>query len=509
MFALDRCVALTKGNKKEYPHFCCYQYLSEPVLVLTVSKHANLLSLLLKEYRWDYWTVSSGPISFFVRSHNVSHDLMVRTRRSIHPKPTTTSDASFLPSLPRSFVSTDRYCTCFGTPERSQNPSAPRKTRRNMLLPWTMAPPSKRQRWSFFGMTALFTLGLLLLVIFSVRQEQNSMEYTTSNTDALVRKDYSETSTILQLPTHLEGCTIGEATVTEPQSSSTLKPFWVPSYPAADNGLFAPLVVALTGNVASYAKNYYASSPTLKKCFSRGGGGGNQMTITCQQLHPIVGIGPLPEKQVDKFQPRVIMPLRNPLTGAPEHYQQKAVLYHGATQQVPVSDWRAYRDEWLQQTIVSEWNSVVTTWKDMKEYQGIALYVPLEHVLDVQRGPLVVEELATLLRQAGFPVIPASDVHCAWYRVTKSHIQAAIDRSAEDKISTPQALRYPFATEYIPGYTAQQKAYIITELHELQQRYPDDTVLLSILQEYILEIQETKVNDIMFVDDVSKNSTIP
>lgn len=339
----------------------------------------------------------------------------------------------------------------------------------------------------------------------AVRQEQNTMEYTTtSNTDTLVTKE--DTSTIIQLPTHLEGCTIGEATVTEPQSSSA-KPFWVPSYPASDNGLFAPLVVALTGNVASHAKNYYASSPVLKKCFSRGGGG-DQMTITCQQLHPIVGIGPLPEKQVDKFQPMVIMPLRNPLTGAPEHYQQKAVLYHGATQQVPASDWRAYRDEWLQQTIVSGWKSVVSTWKDMKEYQGIALYVPLEHVLDVHRGPLVVEQLATLLRQAGFPVIPASDVTCAWYRVAKPHIQAAMDRSAKGKTTTTQALRYPFATDYIPGYTAQQKAYIIAELQELQQRYPDDTVLHSLLQEYIQEIQETKANDILFVDSASKNATL-
>jgi hypothetical protein len=371
-----------------------------------------------------------------------------------------------------------------------------------------MAPPSKRQRWSFFGMTALFTLILLFLVMVSVRQEQNAMEYTTTaGTDTLVIKDDAEASAMLQLPTHLEGCTVGEATVTNPQSSST-KPFWVPSYPASDNGLFAPLVIALTGNVASHAKSYYASSPVLKKCFSRGGGG-DSMTITCQQLHPIVGIGPLPEKQVDKFQPLVIMPLRNPLSGAPEHYQQKAVLYHGATQQVPASDWRAYRDEWLQQTIVSGWNSVVTTWKDMKEYQGIALYIPLEHVLNVQRGPLVVEQLATLLRQAGFPVIPESDVACAWYRVTKPHIQAAMDRSAEGKMTARQALRYPFATDYIPGYTAQQKAYIVTELLELQQRYPDDTVLHSILQEYIQEIQETKANDMLFVDDASKNLTLP
>lgn len=420
---------------------------------------------------------------------------MVRTRRSTQSKPIA-DDTPSVQSPTRSIASAG--CCCSGNSELRSH----RRPRPNMRLPWTMPLPSKSQRWSVFGMTSLLILILLLLVMVSVRQEQNTMEYTAKDTGNLVTA--KDMATPIELPAHLEGCTVGDAIVTDPQPT---KPFWVPSYPASDNGLFAALVVALTGNVASHAKSYYASSPTLKKCFSRGGA--ESRTITCQQLHPIVGIGPLPEKQVDKFQPHVIMPMRNPLTGAPEHYQQKAVLYHGATQQVPVQDWRSYRDEWFQKTIVSGWESVVTTWKDMKEYQGIALYVPLEHVLDVNRGPQVVEQLATLLRTAGFPVVPASDVPCAWYQVTQSHFQAAIDRSAEGSITPQQALRYPFATDYIPGYTAQQKAYMITEIQQLQRQYPDDFALQSLLNEYVLEIQETEANDIPFVADAPKNATLP
>jgi hypothetical protein len=355
----------------------------------------------------------------------------------------------------------------------------------------------RKKRWSMLWLSIAAFLLLLLLVIASIRQERNEIEITTSP-DVYMKT--AETIPPIQLP-DMEGCSVGTAVVADSSLSNNNKPFWVPSYPASDNSLFAALVIALTGDVGSNAKSYYASSPTLKKCFTRKG---YTMTITCQQLHPIVGIGPLPEKQVDKFQPLVIMPIRNPLTCVPEHYQLKAVMYHGETAQVSVDSWRSYRDEWLEKGIISGWKSVVTTWKDMVEYQGIGLYVPFEHVLDVHRGPIVVDQLATILRNAGFPVVPSADVSCVWYRVTKKHIQAAIDRSTTTGMTEQQLLRYPFATEYVPGYTVLQKEYMISELKQLQTMYPNDTVLVSILDDYIHETQSTKIND-----QSSNNTSLP
>jgi hypothetical protein len=324
----------------------------------------------------------------------------------------------------------------------------------------------------------VFTMG-------SVRKEEIS-----------IKAEESKISEIKEVPIELpdlDGCTVGPATALELPQSSTNKPFWVPSYPASDNGLFAALVIGLTGDVSSNAKSYYASSPVLKKCFNKNARA--SMTVTCQQLHPIVGIGPLPENQADKFQQKIIMPIRNPMSCIPEHYQQKAYMYHNAQGQVTIEDWRSFRDQWLTKTVISEWKSVITTWKNMKEYEGVGLYVPFEHIMDIVRGPIIVNELATILRNRGFPVVPSDDVKCVWYKVTKSHFQAAINESKNRNLPPQQILQYPFAIDYIPRYTALQKEYMIAELKSLSDIYPDDTILISILNEYIQQIQQSTIND--------------
>lgn len=346
-----------------------------------------------------------------------------------------------------------------------------------------MMPQNRTKR--ILTIVGLISVAFVVFTMGSVRKEEISL-----------KAEESKTSEIEEVPIDLpdlDGCTVGPTTVLESAQSSANKPFWVPSYPASDNGLFATLVIALTGDVGSNAKSYYASSPSLKKCFNRNGHA--SMTITCQQLHPIVGIGPLPENQADKFQQKIIMPIRNPMTCIPAHYQQKAYMYHNAKGQVTLDEWRSFRDQWLTKTVISEWKSVITTWKNMKEYEGVGLYVPFEHVMDIERGPIIVNELASLLRNAGFPVVPSGDVKCVWYRVTKNHFRAAIDESKNRNIPPQQMLQYPFVLDYVPRYTALQKEYMITELKLLSDMYPDDANLISVLNEYIQQIRQSSIND--------------
>jgi hypothetical protein len=208
-----------------------------------------------------------------------------------------------------------------------------------------------------------------------------------------------------------------------------------------------------------------------------------------------VGIGPLPEHQADKFQAQIILPIRNPLSAVPAHYQQKAYMYHNAQGQVSINEWRSFRDEWFTKTVISDWKSVITTWKNMKEYDGVGLYVPFEYVMDIDRGPTIVHDLASLLRNAGFSVVSTDDVPCVWYKVTKNHFQTAMMESPKRNISTQILLQYPFVMDYIPQYTAHQKEYLITELQSLMDVYPNDTSLHQILNEYIQQIQQSTIND--------------
>lgn len=388
---------------------------------------------------------------------------MVRTRRSLHLHKDQTNQ-----------------------PQRNIERGFLRRVR--PFYPWmsnTMVIPQSKTKRSLI-VAGLLCCALLFFTMGTVRKEEN----------IIITAEESKTNEIHQAPIELpdlDGCTIGPATVLESPQSNTNKPFWVPSYPATDNGLFAKLVVGLTGGVGSNAKSYYASSSVLKKCFSRNGH--TSMTITCQQLHPIVGIGPLPENQADKFQHQIIMPIRNPMTCVPEHYQQKAYMYHNAQGQVTVDEWRSFRDEWFTRTVLSDWKSVITTWKNMKEYDGVGLYVPFEHIMDVDRGPMIVNDLASILRNAGFPVVSSEDVKCVWYKVTKEYFRTAIDESKKRNTAPQQMLQYPFAIDYIPRYTASQKEYMVAELKSLSDSYPNDTNLQVILNEYIQQIQQSTIND--------------
>jgi hypothetical protein len=256
-------------------------------------------------------------------------------------------------------------------------------------------------------------------------------------------------------------------------NSAPTKPFWVPSYPNSDMGIFKDLVIRLTGETTA-AKSYYAQSKTFKKCF------GNTRTFTCEMIHPIVAIGPSPEQQTAKFQSRIILPIRNPITLFPAHHQSKAEQYHGATTQVNISEWRAVRDEYYQKSL-QEWKHLIQTWKSMPGYDPediVALYVVYEHFFRPDTGPAQVRALGELLSLAGFPLVAVDD-----HRTTKESYECIWYASMHHK------KYYPY-DGYRPSFRKEQIQYVVQFLIQMQTEFQSDVKLVQILQEYIEEANQ-------------------
>lgn len=331
-------------------------------------------------------------------------------------------------------------------------------------------------RKALLPIAAIFAI---LLVVISMNKEESAIGFellTTTGSQTKDRFTLLKDSSLEDKVTlsAFEGCTVTEILPLDQVPANI--PFWVPSYPGSDNSVVAALVTSLTGTMTA-AKSYYASSPGLKKCFSS-----SSLTVTCEQIHPIVSIGPPPERQSHKFQKQILLPIRNPMSAIPEHFQGKAVRYHGVQGQVQIDDWRHFRDQWLEPNAIDGWKSIITTWKNMTEYDGVGLYLPYEHLMDVKKGPELVSKLAAVIRGAGFPVAPESDVACVWYRAVRHHLLA-------------KTKFYEYADDYIPRYTSPQMDYMAGELTQLQNLYPNDAALVAILKEYVTEIELTAATD--------------
>jgi hypothetical protein len=272
-----------------------------------------------------------------------------------------------------------------------------------------------------------------------------------------------------------QGCTV-KPIVDRPSDEVLykLKPFWVPTYPNTDPGILLHLIDELTGIKHAY-KNYYAKGHGLKKCFGR------SPTVACEQIHPIVGI-PSPEGQASKFQSRLIMPIRNPATVIPAHQQGKAEKYHQQQGQVPIDSWRGFRDAYLEESLWKGWRGLIDTWTSMIKYE-VGLYVPYEHLVSVEQGPALARQIATMLRDAGFPVVDNDSAECVWFHTVQPLVVA---------LGHPH---YHYAVDYIPGYTITQKQYLISQLKEMQHDYTGDAALQAILDEYVQEVLSDTVTD--------------
>jgi hypothetical protein len=273
------------------------------------------------------------------------------------------------------------------------------------------------------------------------------------------------------------------------KESEWRKPLWVPSFPASGSSstskkgdVVKVLINSVTGLGIGGTKNYHMSMrKKLRRCK------GVSETAACSQGHPYVPVGP--EKQTANFASPVVFVLRNIAAAFPAHHTDKGMAYHGAKGQAPENEWRQVRDQHLKGA-VNNWKEMILWWKQADYYQ-IALYVPFEHLLDPTMGPALVQRLAGLFQNAGFDVAPAPDLPCLWYQAAK-----------------PEWARQHALLEYVPGYTKEQRDFLLQELKDFQKLVQGDDDLVAILEEYYAQIRDHTRLDVAFSEN-NDNQTNP
>jgi hypothetical protein len=286
-----------------------------------------------------------------------------------------------------------------------------------------------------------------------------------------------------------ENCTISW-TPPPPRTkeSEWRKPLWVTSHPASGastpskkGDVVKALINSVTGLGNGGTKNYHMSMRNrLRRCK------GMSETAACSQGHPYVPVGP--EKQTANFATSVIFVLRNFATAFPASHTDKGMAYHSAKGQAPEDQWRMVRDQHLKGAFKT-WKEMILWWKQADYYQ-IALYVPFEHLLDPTMGPTLVQRLADPFQSAGFDVAPAPDLPCLWYQAVK-----------------PEWARQHALMEYVPGYTKEQRDFLLQELQDFQKQVQGDDDLVAILKEYFAEIRDHTRLDVAFSENNDDNQT--
>jgi hypothetical protein len=273
-----------------------------------------------------------------------------------------------------------------------------------------------------------------------------------------------------------ENCTI--ATPAERESWTT-KPLWFPAYPnSIDENIVKSIISSMTG-LGAGAKSFYASSrqTRLRQCF------GKTETASCILIHPMVEMSPGPMAKTNQFASPIVYLLRNPATAMPAFLNGKRIKYAKLPGQTPVNEWRSNRDAFLENGLWEGYKNQLKTWHGYTEGEGayykIKMYLVQEHLMDPDRGVATVEQLATVLSDAGFPTAPKEDMGCVWYKGV----------GGKQALEHYYKYHYDFE-EYLPGYTHEQKAMMLEGLSKLTDEYDNDTELVSILKEYAETLRE-------------------
>ena len=305
-----------------------------------------------------------------------------------------------------------------------------------------------------------YAVALIVLVVVCL----SGLRRSSSDVLEMDTVEFSHAGSKTTLPDDWEewdSCVISK--VDTPSSREPTKPFWFPHYPSSSPFTKKIVEQMATGGIV---RNFYT-----KKCQPYG------KTILCDQTHPMIPIKPLPEdsSRTKEFNPLIIIPIRNPMTAQPAFQQVKAELYHHQKGQVEEESWRRTRDQWYNGTFF-EWVTMIETWKSMP-YE-VAMYLPYEHVMDPAKGPAVIKRLSGVLRNAGFPMKVADEsVPCVWYQGV-----------GKESLITHHDYGYHY-TDYLPGYTPEQKEFYLKEFALLINKFADDSELVGILEEYRNEVQ--------------------
>jgi hypothetical protein len=289
-----------------------------------------------------------------------------------------------------------------------------------------------------------------------------------------------------------------QCTLYEPKANTKMnvdnkaEPLWLPAYPTSLPGksgaIYSNFLSALTG-IDSASRNYYRSSKKLKRCHYINDP--NDIGITCEIVHPIVPCErPHPSAQSTNFGKVVLVAIRNPITAFPAYHQEKAEKYHNAKGQVDKSEWVVFRDQWVgnatHNPLFDEWKKFILEWRNMSPYT-VSLYLPHEWWRDEVKGPKLLNQFISILKNEGLPVmfeattnkssIKLSDLECMWYKMIREPL------IAEEKKRVDEG-------RYIPDYHPEQQQLLAAELAKFAAEVskggsrPGDEQLVEILNEY-------------------------
>ena len=288
----------------------------------------------------------------------------------------------------------------------------------------------------------------------------------------------------------LDNCTIRTPTTTD-RTEWTTKPLWLASYPnSVEDNLMKGLFSRLTG-LGAGAKSFYASNRGLRHCK------GKTETAGCLVIHPMVELKPDPTGTQDNFANKYIYMIRNPAMAIPAFLNFKRIKYHKKQGQTPVEDWRYGRDHDSFETMYwPGWKHQLVTWKKLAPHLDVGMYFVFEHLYDVRRGPAMMEKLGELLKSFDFPVAPREDMECVWYQTVGG--REALERYEKHPYEHP---------DYIPGYTQEQKDFMVQQMMEIKEELIADMDIGSILTEYTEHIRDQMPADKEWVNQTETTTT--
>jgi hypothetical protein len=244
-----------------------------------------------------------------------------------------------------------------------------------------------------------------------------------------------------------------------PSNSTTdLKPIWIPAYPGSGSEMLRAIARHATG---------LGGDDVYFKIHCQG-------SIPCKTHWPSIAYNNdrlVPSKWIEHFADRYLLLVRNPAHALPSDFNYKwearnKVRAHSV--QAPEEEWVKWRDRSFAKE-VGRWKSMFVLWRNETMYQRSAILV-YEELTSLDTGPAVFGRVVREIERAGV-VIDNPDCH--WFSVVK-----------KDTNKTKRA-----AHSYQPGYTVAQKQAFLRMLTELQEEFHDDAEVVRVVKLYFAKIQ--------------------
>jgi hypothetical protein len=265
-----------------------------------------------------------------------------------------------------------------------------------------------------------------------------------------------------------------ECVVPDAAEKSVRNPAWTASYPGSGAKLTWKLIRAITGIFTSddHDHNGRVEKGTIVAV----------KTHFPSHTHPHIF-----HQEKLKHIGRAVLLTRNPINSIPSYHnfvyeQQNGLLNHST--RAPVEVWIKWRNLFYEQELQA-WVDHQKYWLD--NYPSDAFHlVSMEHLTSADKGPDTLAMLGRFLAN-GEPdiaetMVPPDRMRCIWEMFVNGKVPGERERRHSHRSGGPKV--YPF--------TQFQLDQMISALETLKNEYPSCQELATVLDEYIVSIQETK-----------------